>query len=111
MFKITMPRGDMRSVSFSVAMEGSPTVDFDEIYFTVKKNTKTDDIIFQKKLSDNTIILDNNKFIFTIEPEDTDGQKYGTYACDIELVKTGAIKQTSIGELILTEEVTFASNE
>lgn len=111
MFKISMPRGDMRSVAFDVALGDTSYTDFDEIYFTVKKNTKTTEILFQKKLSDGGIVLDEGQFVFTIQPEDTNDLKYDTYACDIELVKTGAIKQTNIGQLTITEEVTFASNE
>lgn len=101
----------MRSVGFDVTAGESAYTDFDEIYFTVKKNTKTTEIVFQKKLSDGSISLDGEQFVFTIQPEDTNELKYDTYACDIELVKTGVIKQTFIGQLTITEEVTFASNE
>ena len=53
----------------------------------------------------------NPSYTFNIEPEDTDNLDYGTYVFDIELIKTGEIKQTSVGQFTLTSEVTFAENE
>jgi hypothetical protein len=65
----------------------------------------------QKRLSRNEIVLDSEGYFhFQISPEDTDNLDYGNYKFDIEVVGEG-IKQTFLGELILKDEVTFASNE
>ena len=112
MLRIEMPRGDLRTVSFSVNQGETKYTDFDEIFFTVKESVNDRQFKFQKKLSDGSItLLSDNSFVFRIEPEDTNPLKYGTYAFDIELVKETSIKQTTVGELILTNEVTFAENE
>lgn len=112
MLNITMPRGDLRAVKFKVNQGTSIYTDFDEIFFTVKKSFNNRNALFQKKLSDGTIILrEDDLYHLRIEPEDTDGLDYGTYAFDIELVKGDTIKQTTVGELVLTNEVTFAENE
>lgn len=81
----------------------------DEIYFTVKVNSYTQECVLQKKLEDMTFDEDYYYHI-TINPEDTDELDYGTYRYDIEVVQDGN-KTTTVGELILKEEVTFASNE
>lgn len=111
MLQITMPRGDIHSISFSVTSGESTYTDFDEIYFTVKESFTNKKILFQKKLSDGGIISTNTEYRFRIEPEDTNNLDYGDYVFDIELVQGNIIKQTSVGKLTITEEVTFASNE
>lgn len=113
--KITMPRGDLRFVKFSIKNkdESVSDIDLDEIYITFKERYSRSDFLFQKKLSDNTIIKDeNNYYNFSINPEDTNDLSMGTsYDFDIELIKEGTIKQTICGELYLTKEVTHADNE
>lgn len=110
---ITLPRGDIKHIKFSVTnRDGTKVVDFDEIYFTVKKDFKQIDYLIQKRLSQNTIKKgEDDYFYFTIEPSDTDNLKYGSYVFDIELVKDNSIKQTTVGMLIVTNEVTFINNE
>lgn len=108
---ITMPRGDIRNIKFCVRDGEQPKTDFTEIYFTVKKTAQMTDVLFQKKLSDGTIIpAGDGYFRLTIEAADTEELSYGTYRFDIEVVGDG-IKQTTVGQLKLTDEVTFASNE
>ena len=46
-----------------------------------------------------------------IEPEDTEDMNYATYKFDIEIVKGDEIKQTTVGNLTITDEVTFPINE
>lgn len=111
---IEMPRGDIRAVRFNVTdSEGNPSdIQFDEIYFTVKASYQYNDYLFQKRLTDSTIEpSDDGGYQFTIEPEDTNDLRVGTYVFDIELVQGNTIKQTSVGTLVLTNEVTFAANE
>jgi hypothetical protein len=108
---INLPRGDIRHVKFKVLSGGEEFTELDEIYFTVKSNTKTEKIIFQKKLSSGDIVLGEDGFYhFTIYDTDTDDLSYGVYRFDIEIVGD-EIKQTKLGTLELTEEVTFAANE
>lgn len=108
---ITMPRGDLRKVKFRVKSGDVVRTDMTEIYISIKASTKTNDYLVQKKLSDGTITLgDDFYYHFQIEPEDTNDLKYGTYPFDFELVGQG-FKQTTVGRLVLTEEVTFAVNE
>ncbi len=108
---ITMPRGDIRHVKFRVKSGENYRTDMLEIYISFKASTKTEKCLVQKSLSDGTITLgEDGYYHFTIEPEDTNDLKYGTYPFDFELVGAG-YKQTTVGRLVLTEEVTFASNE
>lgn len=109
-----MPRGDLRQVRFIIRdCDGIMSdIDFDEIFFTVKNSFTSDSYLFQKRLSNGTIEkVDECSYQFAIKPEDTDNLKIGKYVFDIELVYADEIKQTTLGELILTNEVTFATNE
>ncbi len=116
---IRMPRGDLRLERFLVNdLDGEITnVDFTEIYFTVKKTSKINSYLFQKKLSSGGIVkLGRGDYQLRIEPEDTDNLSYGNYRFDIQLVFIDSsnqiqIKETFSGDLILTDEVTFRSNE
>jgi len=111
--KIVMPRGDIRPVQFSIQNPDgtNPEIEFDEIYFTVKQSYTKNDYYFQKRLSDGGIIKNEQGYYFRIEAEDTDRLKIGKYVFDIEVVLGEEIKQTFVGQLELTNEVTFAINE
>jgi hypothetical protein len=117
--KIVMPRGDVRPLQFDVLEADGETmtdIEFDDIYFTVKKNFTDRDFKFQKKLSDGTITKDDDGHYHTfIDSTDTDILPFGEYVFDIELKKSNAsvpdIKQTTVGRLIITEESTYARNE
>lgn len=96
-----MPRGDIRPIHFDVKdPTGEPTeIQFDEIYFTVKKDYNSTEYLFQKRLSDGTIEPDiNGGYNLVINAEDTDRLKYGGYVFDIELVAGADIKQTTVGD-------------
>ena len=109
---ITMPRGDLRNVKFCIRSGESLTTDMTEIYFTVKQTTRANNYIFQKSLTNGDITLgEDNYYHFTILPEDTNAMDYGVYKFDIEIIRNNEIKQTKIGVLTISEEVTFASNE
>ena len=112
--RIKMPRGDIRYIRFTITDNTGEIVkiDFDEIYFTVKRNFKERKALIQKRWSEGDITRDDNGYYyFSIQPEDTDGLDYGKHVFDIEIVLGTAIKQTTIGDFVLTEEVTYASNE
>lgn len=112
--KISMPRGDIKLVTFDVTdpeTYDESEVEISEVYFTVKKKYSDESFLFQKKLSEGTIErVEGNKFQFVIESEDTDNLRFGTYVFDIQLVGPG-LKTTTTGELELTYEVTYATNE
>lgn len=115
MLHITMPRGDLRSFKLAVKESASGAITektFDDIYFTVKVIYLAEPYKIQKRLSAGTIVKDEEGYYhFTIQPEDTNDLQFGDYDFDIELVKEGAIKQTTIGKLTLSPEVTYESNE
>ena len=110
-----MPRGDIREVQFTVynnTGQEPSDIQFDEIYVTFKTSTNATEYLFQKKLTDGTITEEDvGVYQFRIESADTDGLKIGKYAFDIELVYGQDIKQTTVGVLDITPEVTFVVNE
>jgi hypothetical protein len=114
MLKISIPRGDIRN--FKIAIK-DPSGDltgltFDDIYFTVKRGYLNQEFKFQKRLSDGTITKnEEGYYLFSILPNDTNNLPFGDYDFDIEIVKDDAIKQTTVGVLTLTKEVTYQSNE
>lgn len=81
----------------------------DAIYFTVKTNGYSNEVLLQKTIED--MDFDENYYYhFTIEPSDTDNLQYGTYQYDVEVIQDGN-KTTTRGELILDEEITFVGDE
>lgn len=111
---ITMPRGDIRDVQFTVyAANGTVTeYDFTEIFFTVKEKASDAAALFQKSLTGGTITKESTGvYSFSIMPEDTDDLNIGRYVFDIELIVGTTVKQTTLGDLILSPEVTHAGNE
>lgn len=107
-----MPRGDLRKVKFQITdASGEVYTSATEIYFSVKQSTKSKQLLFQKKLSDGSIAIgQDNYYHFIIEPEDTNGFQYNEYAFDIEVVGP-ELKQTTVGQLVITDEVTFSTDE
>lgn len=86
------------------------TEEADKIFFTVKQNNITNTVVFQKTKED--MEFNNGTYRFTILPEDTVNLPYGTYKYDLEVVNGTDYKKTiSIGDFIIEDEVTFASNE
>jgi len=115
-FEITMSRGDIEPIEFSIASDGQP-IDFtpDNIYFTVKNDPNDRLPLFQKSLGAGTIHPGDEpgSYCFQIDPQDTNPLCFNKqYACDIEVVALSVnIKKTFFGYLTLEEEVTHASNE
>ena len=126
---ISMPRGDLRPVRFTIQNPDGQQPEFeqssiDQIYFTVKRNTRDSKMLFQKKLNGNDVeaiteVEDEPwTYEFTIQPEDTEWLAYGEYAFDIQISAVDdddpsirTMKQTTIGVLKITDEVTFPINE
>lgn len=116
--RISMPRGDIRKVPFMVTNpDGKPAgIDFDEIYFTVKRKASDTSFLFQKRLSTGGITKnDTNNYEIKISPEDTNNLLVNRpgefYEFDIQLDYRNEIKETTCGELVITKEITYASNE
>lgn len=113
--QITMARGDCEPINFVVRYLSGEPIDFtpDNVYFTVKKTANDRKPLFQKKLSNNTIVEEElGVFSFAIDPVDTDNLVYGTYVFDIEIVSENInLKKTFTGRLELTPEVTHYYNE
>lgn len=113
--QIKMPRGDYRKVKFQIKDKSGElaNIDFKEIYITFKESTSTKEMLFQKRLSKGDIVKnDDGYYHFGIMPEETDSLDYGTYYFDIQIENDDPlIKQTVTGQLIITDEVTHATNE
>lgn len=98
---ITITRGDTASFSISITDASGAAYEpqeGDTVTFTVKKSTKTDDILIQKT---GTAVQ--------LEHEDTADLKYGTYVYDVQLTYASGAIDTFIGpaDFVVTEEVTF----
>lgn len=112
--RIAMPRGDRKYVRFLVNdPNGTGTdIDFDEIWFTIKKKSSDRLFYFQKKLSAGQIEkLGLGDYQLCIEPADTNKMNYGKYIGDIQLRYKNLLKETFVFDFELKDEVTFAENE
>lgn len=79
----------------------------DSMYFTVKKNHNTKDIILQKNL-DEGITFDEEFFYHVlINSIDTRELKYGTYVYDIQVMVGNIVTTIAKGDFVLETEVTF----
>jgi len=98
---IKMPRGD----SESITVNGLSLVAEDTIYFTVKTNTNTKVISFQKKITE----FVNGSAVIPIEHSDTKDLNFGRYVYDIQLTKADGTVTTVIQphEFKIGEEVTY----
>ncbi len=106
------PRGDTLAVTFNVTDTNNDSlVEFDEIYFTVKKNYSTQEFIFQKRLSKGDIVFEEGQFNMVLKHRDTANLAYGKYVYDIQVKSGEYYKTICIGTIQLTNEVTFISNE
>lgn len=110
---IEFTRGDTQFFRFQVKDgEGNPIQlkDGDNLYFTVKQNSNSEDVLIQKKYPDE-IQYSDGYFNFVLNSEDTSDMDYGTYNYDIELKSGDYVKTLGQGTITLTEEITFRSDE
>lgn len=113
------PRGDTPPISFKITDLDLESLDLEgaEIYFTMKKNANISNYILQKKYSTGEITIEDNLGSFVMEHEDTANLKYGTYWYDIEIMLPREntikpyVKTLAVGNITLTNESTFISNE
>lgn len=101
---ITLTRGDTCAFDVEIKTDSGATYtpqEGDVITFTVKKDTKTADIIIQKTGSN-----------IVINPADTRSLKYGSYLYDVTLTTISEAVYTIITptEFIIAEEVNFEDN-
>lgn len=102
--EISMTRGDTKILKFQrkndqdEVITGLPTA----MDFTFADVHKT--------LEDMTQDIDGT-FRLKIKPEDTDGLDFGSYPFRLTVTDMGITSTISAGNIILTEEVTFAANE
>ena len=113
---IEFPRGDTFTYGFHLVDSGKNPINMEEgqgeIYFTVKKNENTSDLIFQKKFSTGEIKLDKDGLYYlVINSDDTANLKYGTYGYDITLKSGEFVSTQVIGTITLTKEYTHKVNE
>jgi len=113
---IEFPRGDTYVYGFHLVDKNRQPVIIDddetEIYFTVKKNQNTSEVIFQKRYTRDEIKQDENGLYYLIiNANDTNQLKYGTYGYDVT-IKSGEFVSTQIiGTITLTTEYTHKANE
>lgn len=82
----------------------------DEIYFTVKTNGYSDEVLLQKTIED--MDFDQNGYYhFIIQSSDTDNLNFGTYQYDIEIIQNGMKTTVARDEFILEEEITWVIDE
>ena len=83
-------KGDNKSFQFKRKNEHGEVITTipSEVYITFKNNSYNEKYLFQKRLSNGSVIYDedNKTYTFEIIPEDTDNLDYGTYYFDIELI-------------------------
>lgn len=105
-------RGDTKRYKFQrINSDGSViTTPPDKIYFTVKKNYDSKEVLIQKTLEDITID-EQNVYHFTIEPADTDSLRYGNYVFDIEVITDDVKTTIAKGGFGIEQEVTFVADE
>lgn len=111
---IRMPRGDIRPVRFVINNPDKTVtdIDFTEIYFTVKKTGRVRDYKFQKRLTTGGIVkIGSGNYEVRIEPADTNAMEFGNYRFDIQLMFEDELKETFVGDFVLTEEITSEENE
>lgn len=109
---IELIRNDSLTLKFQrVDANGTVITDeADKVFFTVKQNNITNTVVFQKTKDD--MEFNEGTYRFTILPDDTVDLPYGTYVYDLEIVNGDDYKKTiSIGEFVIMDEVTFATNE
>lgn len=112
--RIAMHRGDIDYERFVIKnSDGSDTdIEFDSIYFTVKKTFKDSDFLFQKSLKDDTIVkLAPGDYQLKIEKEDTRNMSFGRYVFDIQIGYRNILNETFTGDFDLLPEATYPETE
>ena len=112
--EISFARGDSLIKGFQLRNESTKepiTQEFDNIYFTMKRNYFNNAFVLQKTLTNGGIVADGNgHYTLTLLPNDTASLPFGTYDFDIELDRGDFVK-TFNGTITLTKESTHVANK
>ena len=108
---IEFPRGDYKSLSITITGYAGK---IEELYFTVKENANSNQVILQKKIGDGIEYSEEiTKYVLKLEPGDTDELEMNKiYGFDFEIVaEKKKLKKTFTGQFHLTNEYTHAKDE
>ena len=107
--QITLTRGDTMRVQIVMTMDGTPYVpeEGDVVRAAVKRrllNAAKTEYVDPEPLITKEIPTDS--LIWELEPQDTSGLGFGTYAYDVQVVfADGGVDTFLAGDLVLTPEV------
>lgn len=113
-FDIEFPRGDTCPLCMTLKdSDGNVLIptEGDEIYFTVKKNYTTQDVVLQKKYSNDDFEVVDGVIKFVLSHSDTASLAYGSYNYDVQFKSNDYVKTILKGSITLTEEATWINNE
>ena len=110
--EIPMFRGDTKKLKFQrMSTDGTTILERAEmVFFTVKKNTSTKDVLIQKTIEDMSFD-EEGWYHFRIESEETDDLAPGSYVFDVQVNDKNSKQTVCFGTLTIKPEVTFVSNE
>lgn len=108
---IEFPRGDYKSLSITITGYAGK---IEKLYFTVKENANSSNVILQKKIGDGIEYSEEiKKYVLKFEPGDTDKLEMNKiYGFDFEVVaEKKKLKKTFTGQFHLTNEYTHTKDE
>lgn len=104
---LSMIRGDSESIILSIDENDNEYIfeNGDKVYFTVKRNANTKEIIIQEVVTN----FPDNLAIIEIEPSDTSDLQFRSYVYDIQLTtKHGRVKTVvPHSKFDILQEVTY----
>lgn len=106
-------RGDTFQFKFRIKDKNGEVLPLNqnaEIYFTVKKNRNSKNVLIQKRLNEGIEFRDGFYYV-RIDADDTNSLSYGTYNYDIEFKQGNIVKTITLGQITLTDEITFKGDE
>lgn len=108
---IEFPRGDYKSISITISGYAGT---IEELYFTVKENANSKNVLLQKKIGNGIEYSEDiKKYVLKFEPQDTDNLEMNKiYGFDFEIVaENKKLKKTFTGQFHLTNEYTHVEDE
>lgn len=106
-------RGDTKKYKFQRKDVNSNVIELEsqKMWFTVKDNVNTDEILIEKTLDNGITFDDEFYYHILIEHEDTKYLEYKSYVCDIQVENDGVVTTIYHDYLTLTSEVTFKGGD
>lgn len=104
-YEIQLTRGDTGRFNFPMKIGDAetPLGENDQLTFTVKRSTTTDEVLIQKVLTGSTHVV--------LDPVDTEGLPYGSYRFDVQIDTATGDRYTVVDprkcRFVVTDEVTF----